>query len=90
MVAYWIAHVDVLDPEAYEPYRKPNAAAFNKYNVRFIVRGGQAKVVEGAVRSRTVVIEFDDYETAKAFQRAKKFSVDGCRLYGLLFRHGDR
>ena len=66
MVAYWIAHVDVSDPEAYEPYRKPNAAALNKYNGRFIVRGGQAKVVEGAVRSRTVVIEFDDYETAKA------------------------
>ena len=66
MVAYWIAHVDVSDPDAYESYRKANAVAFNKYNGRFIVRGGKSKVVEGTVRSRTVVIEFDDYETAKA------------------------
>ena len=34
MVAYWIAHVDVSDPEAYEAYRKANALAFNKYNGR--------------------------------------------------------
>ena len=67
MVAYWIAHVDVSDPKAYESYRKANAVAFNKYNRRFIVRGGQSKVVEGTVRSRTVIIEFDDYETAKAY-----------------------
>ena len=66
MVAYWIAHVDVSDPKAYESYRKANAVAFNKYNGRFIVRGGQSKVVEGTVRSRTVIIKFDDYETAKA------------------------
>ena len=40
MVAYWIAHVDVSDPKAYESYRRANAVAFNKYNRRFIVRGG--------------------------------------------------
>ena len=40
IVAYWIAHVDVSDPKAYEAYRKANALAFNKYNRRFIVRGG--------------------------------------------------
>ena len=52
MVAYWIAHVDVSDPEAYEAYRSANALAFNKFKGRFIVRGGKSKVVEGNVRSR--------------------------------------
>ena len=46
MVAYWIAHVDVSDPEAYEAYRKANTLAFNKYNGRFIVRGENRKLLK--------------------------------------------
>ncbi len=73
MVAYWIAHVDVSDPESYEAYRSANALAFNKFRGRFIVRGGKSKVVEGNVRSRTVVIEFDDYDTANACFDSKEY-----------------
>ena len=46
MVAYWIAHVDVSDPESYEAYRSANALAFNKFKGRFIVRGGNQKLVK--------------------------------------------
>ncbi|HSM42837.1 MAG TPA: DUF1330 domain-containing protein [Afifellaceae bacterium] len=61
---YWIAHVDVSDPEAYKAYVAANAEAFGKYGGRFIVRGGDSELMEGSLRSRHVVIEFDSYQTA--------------------------
>lgn len=64
--AYWIAHVTVDDPAAYETYRQANAAAFAKYGARFLVRGGAQDIIEGAMRPRSVVIEFADLETARA------------------------
>lgn len=64
--AYWIAHVDIHDPQAYEAYRAANAVAFAKYGARFLVRGGAQEVVEGAMRARSVVLEFDSLELARA------------------------
>ena len=61
---YWIAMVDVTDAENYPKYIAANKAAFDKYDAKFIVRGGQGKVFEGAAASRMVVIEFDSYQTA--------------------------
>jgi uncharacterized protein (DUF1330 family) len=61
---YWIAHVDVTDPEAYKAYVAANAEAFGKYGGRFIVRGGDNELKEGSLRSRHVVIEFDSYQAA--------------------------
>ncbi len=63
---YWVAHVDVDDPHAYEAYRAANAAAFRKYGGRFLVRGGAAELREGSSAGRTVVVEFDSVEAARA------------------------
>ena len=63
---YWVAHVDISDPIAYEDYKAANLVAFSKYGAQFVVRGGQQRVIEGSSKSRTVVIEFSDYETALA------------------------
>ncbi len=74
---YWVAHVDVHDPETYRRYIEANAEAFAKFGARFLVRGGEHEVVEGKARARTVVIEFPSYEDALAcyhspeYQRAK-------------------
>jgi uncharacterized protein (DUF1330 family) len=70
---YWIAHVDVSDPETYKLYVKANAVAFAKYGGRFLVRGGTSVVVDGALRSRHVVIEFPDYETALACHASEEY-----------------
>ena len=64
--AYWVAHVDVKDPDGYAAYVHANATAFAKYGAKFIIRGGPQTQVEGAARSRTVVIEFADLATAQA------------------------
>lgn len=63
---YWVAHVDVLDPQAYRAYQAANAVAFSKYGGRFLVRGGEQQPREGAARRRCVVIEFDSPEQARA------------------------
>ena len=81
--AYWIAQVDVTDPEGYKAYIAENARAFARFGARFLVRGGKAEVPEGQVRGRVVVIEFPslqaahdcyhspEYATAKALRQGK-------------------
>ena len=63
---YWVANVDVFDVEAYKAYLKANAVVFAKYGARFLVRSGRHEVADGKSRSRQVLIEFKDYETALA------------------------
>ncbi len=73
--AYWVACVDVHDPEAYKAYVAANAVAFAKYGARFLVRGGRFEAPEGTPRSRNVVIEFKDYETAVACYRSPEYAA---------------
>ncbi|PRY23739.1 uncharacterized protein (DUF1330 family) [Aliiruegeria haliotis] len=63
---YWIAHVDVHDPEVFEAYKKANARPFARYGARFLVRGGQYDVREGELHPRTVVVEFPTFADALA------------------------
>ena len=64
---YWIAHVNITDPERYKDYVAANAVAFKKYNARFLVRNGESRVVSGDMQGRRhVVIEFDSYASAMA------------------------
>jgi uncharacterized protein (DUF1330 family) len=63
---YWIAHLDVSDPEGYKPYTIANQTAFGKFGAQYLVRAGRCEVVEGQQRSRTVVMEFPSYDAALA------------------------
>lgn len=79
--AYWIARVDVNDPERYKDYVSTAKPAFEKYGAKFLARGGHAELVEGDGRARNVIIEFasmqdaldcynsDDYQAAKAIRQ---------------------
>jgi uncharacterized protein (DUF1330 family) len=79
---YWIARVDVSNPDGYQHYVKANAAAFSKYGARFLVRGGTFEAPEGTPRQRNIVLEFKDYATAVAcyhsaeYQAAKALRLD--------------
>lgn len=72
---YWIARVDVTDPDGYQAYVKANAAAFNKFGGRFIVRGGQFEAPEGSARARNIVLEFADYATAVACYHSPEYEA---------------
>jgi uncharacterized protein (DUF1330 family) len=90
---YWIAHVDVNDPEGYKAYVAANAEPFRKYGAKFLVRAGQNELAEGTLRSRHVVLEFSDYATALAcyhspeYQHAKSLR-DGKSVADLIVIEG--
>ena len=73
--AYWVASVDVNNPELYKEYVRKNADAFRKYGAKFLVRGGEKEVMEGRLRDRVVVIEFEDYATAMACYRSAEYAA---------------
>ena len=79
---YWIAGVDVTDPEGYKEYVAANAVAFSKYGGRFIVRGGRFEAPEGTARSRNVVLEFKDYDTAVACYRSPEYAAAKAKRLG--------
>jgi uncharacterized protein (DUF1330 family) len=61
---YWVARVDVADPEKYKAYVAANAEPLRKYGAYFLVRAGRFDNPEGSSRSRNVVIEFPSYQAA--------------------------
>lgn len=62
---YIIGHITVNDPEAYKEYVEKDTPILKALGGRFIIRGGQSETPEGETQNRHVVIEFDDYDTAK-------------------------
>ena len=73
---YWIARVDVHDMDGYKEYVTQNGAVFAKYGARFLVRGGKHVPKEGSSRSRNVVLEFKDYETALACYNSPEYQAN--------------
>jgi len=71
---YWIALVDVKDGQAYDAYRREVGPFLQAQKARFLVRGGKREVKEGALRERTIVIEFEDYAAALACYESDEYS----------------
>ena len=61
---YIIGHITVNDAEAYQEYIVRDTPILHGLGGQFIVRGGQAQVMEGETLMRHVVIEFPSYEAA--------------------------
>src|ERR1700736_4379704 len=72
---YWIARIDVTDPDGYQAYVKANAEAFRKFGARFIIRGGRFEAPEGTPRERNVVLEFADHATAVACYQSPEYQA---------------
>jgi uncharacterized protein (DUF1330 family) len=72
---YWLARVDVTNPDGYKPYVAAIQPIFKKFGARYVTRGGRAENVEGENRSRNVIIEFPDYDTALACYRSPEYSA---------------
>lgn len=70
---YWIVHVTVTDAANYPRYLEADAIAFQKYEARFLARGGRYAAPEGPARSRHVVIEFESYAQALACYNSPEY-----------------
>ncbi|WP_114964460.1 DUF1330 domain-containing protein [Alkalilacustris brevis] len=64
MGAFWIAHVDVTDEEAYGRYAAIATEAIAAHGGRFLARGGRYRQMEGRDRPRNVVAHFPSFEAA--------------------------
>jgi len=71
---YWLARVDVKNPEGYKPYTIAIQPIFKKFGARYLTRGGRSENVEGENRSRNVVIEFPDFAAALACYRSPEYA----------------
>ena len=60
------AYRSVSDPEKVAAYAKLAGPAIEAAGGRFIVRGPAAEAYEAGLLNRTVVVEFDNLEAAKA------------------------
>lgn len=75
---FWIAHIDVTDPEHYPDYIAASTAAISSFGGKFIIRGGENTQAEGQLRSRHILVEFSSYQQAldcyqsEEYQQAKK------------------
>ncbi|HKS12971.1 MAG TPA: DUF1330 domain-containing protein [Pseudomonas sp.] len=79
MKAYWIAHVDVTDPEQYQQYTQRAPAAFAAFGGKLLARGGRSEAMEGrATPQRSVVIEFESYDQAVACYRSAQYQ-EACK-----------
>ena len=66
MAAYVVANIEVTNAAAYDEYRKGVLATIEKYDGRFLVRGGAVERLEGEFApKRIVVLEFPDTARAK-------------------------
>jgi uncharacterized protein (DUF1330 family) len=72
---YWIAHVDVRDPESYKNYVAAAKPAFDRFGARFLARGGAFEAPEGRGRVRNVIIEFPSLEDAQACYHSAEYQA---------------
>jgi uncharacterized protein (DUF1330 family) len=73
---YWMFHVSIGDAETYKAYvARYDVGAFAQHGARFLARGGRYEAVEGAARSRHIIIEFDSYEAALACYRSPEYQA---------------
>jgi uncharacterized protein (DUF1330 family) len=73
--AYWIARVDVNDPETYKKYVETGKPAFERYNAKFLARGGRSEALEGNNRARNVLIEFASMDDALACYNSPEYTA---------------
>ena len=74
MSAYVIVEIDIVDPVGYEDYKKRASATVEKHGGKYVVRGGEAEVLEGDWKpKRIVVLQFDSMQRAKDWLHCEEY-----------------
>jgi uncharacterized protein (DUF1330 family) len=75
MPAYIIVNIEVTDPAAFARYRDVVPPVIAAHGGRYLVRGGELHVMEGAPDwKRLVVLEFPSLAAARAFYDAPDYA----------------
>jgi uncharacterized protein (DUF1330 family) len=74
MAGYVIVQIQVNDAEGYGEYKKGVGATIESYDGEFLVRGGEAEIMEGEwPLPRTVVLRFPSVEKAKEWYHSDMY-----------------
>lgn len=75
MPAYLLADIDVHDLVAYEEYRQRVPSLIEAHGGRYLVRGGEAEVLEGDWQPRrAIVLEFPSMAELRAFYDSSEYA----------------
>lgn len=84
---YWIsAYHEITDAEKLAAYAELAAPAAKAHGGRFLVRGGEVRPKEAGLDQRTVVVEFESFETAIAAYDSDAYQAALERLDGGVVR----
>ena len=72
---YWIARIDVRDPEPYKNYVAAAKPAFERFGANFLARGGASEAVAGEGRARNVIIEFPSMTAAMDCYNSQEYQL---------------
>ena len=75
------------DANALKNYAVKARVAVEKYNGKFLIRGGKKITTEGEESPRTVVIEFSSFIEAEKFFYSKEYQEAHEVLKGKVIRH---
>ena len=64
---------NITNEEKLKEYALKARAAVEKYEGKFLIRGGRSTANEGEKSPRTVVIEFSSYDQANDFYKSKEY-----------------
>ena len=77
----------ISNEEKLKEYAVKAKAAVEKYEGRFVIRGGKTTTNEGEKSPRTVVIEFSSYDKANSFYNSQEYQEAHDVLKGHAKRH---
>ena len=77
----------ISSEEKLQEYAVKAKTAVEKYEGKFVIRGGKATTNEGERSPRTVVIEFPSYDKANLFYNSKEYQEAHDILKGHATRH---
>lgn len=72
---YWIPHLDISNREGFEAYRQMADAGHKKFGSRLLARAGRREVMEGKMRSRNVLRQFNSFDEALDYYRGREYSA---------------
>ena len=84
--AFFIAEVEVIDPEEFKLYASRVAETAARYGGRYIVRGGKTESLEGDPPKRIAISTWKSMEDAKRYYQSPEYS----EIIGIRHRRASR
>jgi uncharacterized protein (DUF1330 family) len=72
---YVVAEVDVTDAAKFKEYAEKTPGTLAPFNVRYVIRGGKNLSIEGDAPKRFVVIQFESFDKAKAWEDSPAYDA---------------